>query len=369
MTGRIQRNDQESTILDPNGSPFQNNRSPIAQNRARHLSRSSNEFGSVDHRFIGDLNPESTFLAADSPPDNSNVGFWVRDARTGATERYYSKFSMRQPRSAAFSSFDPMIHQFVLPYLEGWCLSLIPSQVDYAALYSIYNKKVHPILPVLDRDSFEAMEPSDPAAIVLKQGICLVASKHNAARNHLGLPGREGTSHEEYGRNISLAMRTSLDLGLVTDKKTLLQAYCLLYLFFQGTEGGDLPAELCSRAVHYALTIGAHVSSPNDDEQYSEKLFCSIWALDILNAAFHGRPVLMHARDFGRDLDATIARQQPCFQLFLRVVKILDAVIELYRPYSSSATSNFETEFPSFEELTVASGDVRLESSLLGMLT
>jgi hypothetical protein len=328
----------------------------------------STDVGNRDHRFVGDLNPESVFLTAESPPDLSNVGFWVRNSRTGATEQYQSRVSTRQPKSAAFSSLDPVVHQFVLPYLEGWCLAMTPSQVDYAALYSIYFDKIHPILPVLDKESYDVMDSSDPGAIVLKQGICLVASKQDAAKDHLSLPtGGDGTSHEAFGRNMSSAMRTALDLGLVTDKKTLVQAFSLLYLFCQGTESSDLSAELCSRAIHHALTIGVHVSSSNDDEQYSEKLFCSVWALDILNAAFHGRPILMHARDFGRDLDAAIGRQRPCFQLLLRVVKILDAVINLYRPSSPLIPSSSDTEFPNFEELAVASGDVRMDSNLLGI--
>ncbi|KIW02348.1 uncharacterized protein PV09_06489 [Verruconis gallopava] len=133
------------------------------------MSRSTNDPRGLDHRFIGDLNPESAFLAAKSPPDDSNVGFWIRDLHTGATEKYYSKVSMRQPRSAAFRNLDPMLHQVVLPYLEGWCLSMLPTQEDCEALYAIYLERIHPILPVLDKEGYDGMDPSDPAAIVLRQ--------------------------------------------------------------------------------------------------------------------------------------------------------------------------------------------------------
>lgn len=328
---------------------------------------STTSIADVDHRFVGDLNPESAFLSSNSPPDQSNVGFWIRNLQTGATERHFSRIPLQQPRSAAFRDLDPTIHTVVLPYIEAWCLSMIPKPEQCTALYQIYVERIHPIIPILDKQEYDSMDPADPATILLKQGICLAASKHHCAKDHLSFQHSfDKQNHEQFGKSLSYAMRMSLDLGLVMDKKILVQAVCLLYIFLQGTEHNDLSAETCSRAIHHALTIGVHISDSNLPDQHSEQLFCSVWALDILNAAFHGRPVLMHARDFGRDLNASIERQRPIFQLFLRNVKLLEEVIGLYRPASFEFGPVPEIRIPSFEELVILSGDVRMDSNLLG---
>ncbi|EHK99801.1 hypothetical protein M7I_4296 [Glarea lozoyensis 74030] len=44
-----------------------------------------------------------------------------------------------------------------------------------------------------------------------------------------------------------------------------------------------------------------------------------------MNAAFNGRPVLMHERDIGLDMFKSFQEQKyPCFRLLLEVVKLLD---------------------------------------------
>jgi len=51
-----------------------------------------------------------------------------------------------------------------------------------------------------------------------------------------------------------------------------------------------------------------------------------------MNAAFNGRPVLMHERDLRKDLTCCFEEQEPCFRVFLKVIELLDKVIDLYRP-------------------------------------
>jgi hypothetical protein len=96
------------------------------------------------------------------------------------------------------------------------------------------------------------------------------------------------------------------------------------------------------------------------------RLFCCVWALDKLNAAFHGRPVMMHERDIGRDLEACFSQQEPCFQLFLRTVSLLDKVIGLYRPRQDPSVMP-EHDFPLFEDLVERSDALYIDSQYLAL--
>lgn len=119
----------------------------------------------------------------------------------------------------------------------------------------------------------------------------------------------------------------------------------------------DMPSLLFSQAVHYALSIGIHlVGSGAQDERSkeAETLYCALWALDRMNAAFHGRPCLLHERDTDRNLEECIAAQEePGFRLFLNVIIMLDKVIALYRPRSSHDDT---VVLPVFESMIIDAG-------------
>jgi hypothetical protein len=74
----------------------------------------------------------------------------------------------------------------------------------------------------------------------------------------------------------------------------------------------------------------------------------------------------MHPRDFAKDLELCFQRQDSCFQVFLRVVMLLDTVINLYRPANDQNAPGLEGEFPSLEELLAASGGSQIATPLLG---
>jgi hypothetical protein len=148
----------------------------------------------------------------------------------------------------------------------------------------------------------------------------------------------------------------------------LIQVLALLSFFTQLSDNRHSSAELTARAISYAHTVGLHLqtNTSRKDHIYVTRLFCCIWALDRLNAAFHGRPVLMHERDFGRNLESCFQQQEGCFQLLLRTVSLLDKVIELYRPTADGSEVSWESDFPTFEELLLTSGALRVKSNLLG---
>jgi Fungal specific transcription factor domain len=327
-----------------------------------------------ESRFVGDLNPEGIFLASTSPAattgsaEPDGLGFWLSRRATDSVQGSYHRIPLKQSRSTLISNRDPLISKLLLPYLEDQCLSLLPKSADFESLSGIYFEHVHPIFPVLDRDAFGLMPNEMPAKVLLKQAICLAASTNGGAEQFLNLSKDTTLGHKDFAEQLSLAIRTSLDLGLVKDRLVQIQVLAILSLFNQLSDDRHWSAELTGRAVSCVHTTGLHLQTyeSRKDHDYVTRLFCCIWALDRLNAAFHGRPVLMHERDFGRDLKTCFAQQEGCFHLFLQTVFLLDKVIDLYRPTADGSRIGWESEFPSFEELLHETGSSRVSSHLVG---
>lgn len=231
-------------------------------------------------------------------------------------------------------------------------------------------EEVHPLFPVLDIHETGAGRP--PPVQVIQQAISLAASTSPRARPYLRLQASEGVLHtpRDFAAQISLALRTSLNLGFVTNKLVLLQTLAVLSLFTQLSGDRHHSAELTSRAVSYVHTAGLHLDTRYNkkDDLYFSRLFCCIWVLDRLNAAFNGRPVLMHERDYGRNLEAVFQQHDPIFQLLLKVITVLDKVIALYRPVANDQKEGWESNFPSYEDLLIQTGPIRSSAQLLGMI-
>lgn len=258
---------------------------------------------------------------------------------------------------------------------EGMPLLEIPEGSDFRVLYKIYLKDIHPIFPVLDCDVFEALSPSSPERGLLRQALCIAASTSPMAKGYLKTPSRSAgyTSRDEFIKDMVFSIRYLLSIGLVKDKIILVQVLSLVALFTQFARDRDLSAELSASAVGYCHTSGLHLQGQitrGNDRLGSVhiRLFCCVWALDKLNAAFHGRPVMMHERDIGRDLETCFAQQEPCFQLFLRTVSLLDNIIELYRPRKDLSVIP-EHDFPLFEDVVEKSSALCINSQYLGMFT
>ncbi|KAJ9635446.1 hypothetical protein H2199_008449 [Coniosporium tulheliwenetii] len=338
--------------------------------------KSQEEDEEEDIRFVGDLNPEGIFLAAASPEvttgsaEPGSVGIWLSRRAMNSIQVNHPRLQLRQSQSSSVYSPDPLVAKLLLPYLEDQCLRLLPKQEDLEGLSSIYFEEVHPLFPVLDKEAFHAMQDHLPAKVLLKQAICLAASTNIGAKRFLNLSNNTAHSHREFAEQMSLAMRTSVDLGLVKDRLVYVQILAILSLFTQLSDNWHQSAELCARAVSCIHTAGLHhqTQANRKDHDYVTRLFCSVWALDRLNAAFHGRPVQMHERDIGRDMEACFRQQEGCFQLFLRVVLLLDKVINLYRPSADGSEREWEGEFPVFEDLLQSAGALRVNSHLLATI-
>ncbi|EPE32905.1 hypothetical protein GLAREA_05917 [Glarea lozoyensis ATCC 20868] len=310
-------------------------------------------------RFIGDLNPEGTLLVATSPDavrsasTKDGIGVWI-------SQKTRDRTNIQQPSEGRPSQVDPatgyptLFHHSMISRLEEEARSTVPPSHNIAFLSKLYFENCYPILPIIDRYVFDSYPPTDPRRVLLEKGICLAASRNFIAKDYLFLLGSEApVSCTEFGHKISGSMQLSIDFGIVTDKIVIIQALLLMCQYANGPEGGEWNSQFCAKAIHHCHTIGLHLQTARElsGSSYGARLLCCIWALDRMNAAFNGRPVLMHERDIGLDMFKSFQEQKyPCFRLLLEVVKLLDKVIRLYRP-STSASTNLEDGFPSFEEL------------------
>lgn len=340
---------------------------------SNHVISTREEERADDSRYVGHLNPESAFILAASPAttnsaDADKVGVWLSEKLQPDRPTYLSSLPRKNAKSNAIYIPDLMISKLLLPHLEDECLSLIPTASNYDALRGLYFKQAHPLFPILDEVALQAMQPQLPGTILLKQAICLAGSSCLSAEPFLHFTSSEPQplSRAEYAQKLSLALRTSLNLGLVSDKFVLSQVFALLSLFTQFADDRHLSAELNARAVAHFQTLGIHVA-PELSATHSTRLFLSIWALDRLNAAFHGRPTIMKQEDFGQDVERCIEKQEPSFQLFLRTVLLLDRVIDLYRPKASARDLSWDADFPDFEDIVERAGASTVGTTLIGV--
>lgn len=245
------------------------------------------------------------------------------------------------------------------------CLGLIPTEEHYGELKKIYLRDVHKIFPVMDLETLDKPDDTVPKSLP-RQAICLAAAVHPDAKPFLTLASISAVplTYPEFTQQLSSAMRTIVNNGLVKDRVQVIPVLVILSLCTYSTEDRHLSAELAALAVSYSQTIGLHLQTPasSQNPDYLERLFCCVWAMDPLTAAFHGRPILIHERDIERDLQACFDRQEGSFRLLLEVVALLDGVIRFYRPTTGSSETEAARETPRFEALVEKAGAHPVES-------
>lgn len=247
---------------------------------------------------------------------------------------------------------------------------VVPPVSDYQHLYQIYFERIHPILPCLNEADTLAIRDPRSSSIrhkVFRQAICLAAGLDPSARGYLRLEdGGPLLSPQDFHHRLAKAIFASLDANMLADRVDHIRVLLLLFLFHQprNTCDRDMSPLIFSQAVHYTHTLGIHLRGfgKGSGTADGEDLFCLLWALDRINAAFHGRPCLFHERDIDRELDACIMKQPPVFRLFLRVAKVLEQVITLYRPRSERAGP---VDLPVFESMILDAGAEKMPSFLL----
>jgi hypothetical protein len=340
----------------------------------RHKSEGSSQLERRGFRFVGDLNPERAFLAINNPQctieiaSYDSVGIWLADKANYKDVQNNEVLTQNLVDSSLFAALTPLSRKVLSTILREECLAMLPPPEAVQDLTSIYFKKFHPIFPILNETIFRNLERTEKAHVLLQQGICLVASLSPSAKRHLFLTDSETPMpHREFGRRIQSAMRISIEAGIVMDKIILIQAFSLLWMFSDGPDGRDVSSMMCAKAVQCVQSLGLHLykKGSQKEDHYERTMLCCVWAIDRLNAAFNGVPVLMQERDFGMDLTECFDLQMPACRLFLYVISWLDKVINIYRPTAGVCSPKSGMIFTSFEDLLQQSDSLHIATPLL----
>ncbi|KAJ9623205.1 hypothetical protein H2203_006142 [Taxawa tesnikishii (nom. ined.)] len=207
--------------------------------------------------------------------------------------------------------------------------------------------------------------------VALRQAVCLAASRDPAASSSLQL--RE-ISHilapKEFARILRSELVSLLQSGCSRDRASRIRALALLSLYAEGDEGAE-EASLClAQAIHLAHTVGIHLGRAHADRQSKDldNLFWSLWSLDKLNAAMHGRPQMMNERDVGLKLEDAYKSNEPAFCIWLKLSELLAKVVRLYSPTAGPEDTEWADSLVSFEEVVEEHQGWGVEPDLLTSL-
>lgn len=320
-------------------------------------------------RFIGHLNPESVFRSVTSPETTTrgqssqcSVGTWLVDSLASSGRESENRTTMQ---NSIFFNSSPATEKLLSSLLETECFTVLPPTPYLSRLLSFYVEEIHPLLPLIDIKSFQR-DIDRNSKVLLSQAMCLLASMNPQCKPLLYLPENEPLSPRIFGRRIFCAMRCVIEFGAVTNRMVLIQALGSLSLFTEGPEGPEIASQLCAKMIQLVQTLGLHIQRGSaHEEEYEVTCLCYAWALDRLNAAIHGRSVLMHERDIGMDLYKCFESQRPAFRLFLSIISQLDQIIDLYRPHSMSKGAAIEFNYPQFDDIVVSAQCTNLNARLL----
>lgn len=346
----------------------------VEQRPSPGVSGSENTDG---HEFIGHLNPEGIFVALTRPgaPGASrlddSLGHWIpRTAHTGLVRDGQPTHIDVHPKASSSRSFDEPTLSSVQSKKQ-W-LDLLPDPDSFVVLREVYLKEIHPLFPVLQPESIPTTFSKDDLRYTERISIlsvCLCVAASPSARPYLPLQRRDGRwTPELFIRRLSQTLVRAVEDAGSADKFRAVRVFTVLSLSSQLSADDHASAEYCARAVSYSQTLQLHLVSTHvrKDDAMAVRLYLCVWALDLLNAAFHSRPVLIHPSDVGRDMEASIAQQDASFRVFLVVCGLLEEIIDLYRPSGGPVKGRDDLVFPSFEDLVVRADAVQCETHLLG---
>lgn len=351
--------------------------SPISacENVEHTSSRSSLEPDAGDDpTFVGHLNPEGVFLAVTrvgpsrASRYDDNLGFWLpkkRNRRAGNNEQQDLNCRPKSPLSK--------IAKPAVPAKPSWTVKALPDPHAFNALRALYFKDIHPLFPILPPELIPEMTTSSelsPTEIILMQSLCFAVATNSAARPFLRLQHIQGIlTPKAFAVRLSQALLTGLNMTSRIERMVCLRVLTILSLFSQLSTNDHASAEYCARAVSYVQTMQLHLDTAHvrkDDVQVTQVFLC-VWALDRLNVAFHSRPLLIHTRDIGRNMEACIAQQEGCFRALLLLCGLLEEVTDLYRP-SCEPNAYDHFRIPSFEDLLIKSNTVACQPRFVGQL-
>jgi len=313
-------------------------------------------------RFIGDLNPEAALLSATSNPsghsssstpalDSNDIGVWVSQPQTVSRPRKRRK---KSPDSAArpSTSTGPTLTAHYDNFLDSLNAFSRPPRPNLDALLSLYVESVHPIYPLLDTHTISLFKTPDSIPPVLLQSILLVASRHPKAADHLVLPPTNALLQpREFASTLYIRITALLHAGKEKDRLRLIRVYGLLSLHSaDGPNGNEVASMNLGTAIHHAHSAGLHLKRNRSGGKGETELWWCLWALDKLQAAINGRPVLVRGEDASIDIPSE-GEGTVIFHTMVKLAGLLERVIALYRPRKEGGVFQLEEDFPSFEQV------------------
>lgn len=247
---------------------------------------------------------------------------------------------------------------------------ILPPDEQYRELRNIYRKNIHPIWPVFQDASLSTLgDGTTSSAYGIRLAVSLAASTQPEAKAYLYFSKSTApVPFSEFSKHISETLLRIPEINMHDRSLDWLRILILVSLFHQPTRASDrhIPTRLCYEAIHHAQTIGLHLCEygVGRTDENAGNVFFALWALDRLNAAMYGRPVVIHERDLNRDMWRSIGSlEHPCFRLLLYIIWHLDKVIDLYRPYPKEGAV---IDMPVFEGLCLDAMANRMPAHLLG---
>ncbi|KAI9739926.1 MAG: hypothetical protein M1818_004982 [Claussenomyces sp. TS43310] len=332
-------------------------RSP--QSSTHENPRSVDASCATTQRFVGDLNPEATFLedspltaASKQPSRGGDIGVWLdRDEWNAIMKR----------REAAMNGNVIRDEHTLQPHQARHMEMIEPS--DQNALIEVYFSRIHPILPILDEQEFRQGYGDKLMSNILIAAMCLVAATDDRAEPHLRLhsPSTGIDSCREYTIRLYQFIKEALWHDLDCDRMSLIRIHALLSLslYREGPNGAEEASLHLAQAIHHAQTIGLHLARTDNTghSDASKKLFWKPMELGQVECC-HQR-IAMYAPGNAKDA---------AFEVWLQISTMLNNVISFYRPKASGSTTGWEDDFPGFEEILIQHKALNLPDLVLATL-
>lgn len=304
-------------------------------------------------RFIGHLNPEAQWLSKTGPSspmsdrEKDHLGLWCRDVVSDP---------VTDPQSAAVDSLQRYID--VIRHFE------IPDACVCDALIEIYFSTIHRFIPLVDETAFHRDRSRGTLSISLLLAVLLAACRDERAKPHLRFPVPMAANRprplqtRDFAQRIHTHLTSLLKADAETDKVTLIQVHGLMSLHCEGPAGNEVASMNLFTAIHHLQVLGVHLPRADETDKSGRfsTIFWSMWSLDRLNAAFNGRPTIIHERDMANKApfachEATERERMAPFVVWLKLTGLLDKTISYYRPLAEPSSTGWEEGFPSFEEV------------------
>ncbi|KAE8370159.1 hypothetical protein BDV27DRAFT_140604 [Aspergillus caelatus] len=231
------------------------------------------------------------------------------------------------------------------PY--GQSLDLLPCPNDMDAILRIYMETIHPIFPALDYDNYQSMPARSAGKILLSLSICIAASVIPSSGQYFR---HVAACPADFSLTISDAIKSSNMLVLVQDKLISIQSLSLLSLFKLFSGNRQESTDLLYHAISHAQAAGLHYdghTTPQPKQASTRSLLC-LFAIDTIHSACSRHPAQFRRCGFGSCLTSWIVEQEPCFQLFLRTIVLLERAVDISR---TAGYGGWVGSFPSFEDL------------------